>query len=388
VRVLHVYKTYWTESYGGIEQAIRQIALATTKFGDARNSVLTLGRCKKPELTSGEGIALYRFPLDLELASTGMSRAALWNFRRLASEHDVVHYHFPWPFADLMHFLAKPRARTVLTYHSDIVRQRVLLQLYRPLLGAFLRSVDRVVTTSPNYLATSNVLKNLPRPVDVVPLGLDENTYHRPEPDKLEYWRSRFGSNFFLFVGHLRYYKGLHILLDACQGTPFTVAVVGAGPIQSELQQHAQRLQLSDVHFLGAVDDEDKMALLHACRAVVFPSMLRSEAFGLSLLEGAMAGKPLISSEIGTGTSYINIDGDTGIVVPPSDPAALRQAMQRLLHGPEAESMGQRARERYRKLFAAEHMAERYLGIYRELLMDSRGTRSNYPASARRSART
>jgi rhamnosyl/mannosyltransferase len=167
----------------------------------------------------------------------------------------------------------------------------------------------------------------------------------------------------------LRYYKGLHILLDACVNSRRRVVIVGAGPVEEDLKQQAARLGLSNVQFLGAVSDEDKVALLKLSRAVVFPSHLRAEAFGVTLLEGAMYGKPLISSEIGTGSSYVNIDGVTGIVVPPHDPEALRAAMQRLEETPAlAASMGRNARLRFDELFTAQRMAESYVALYRDVL--------------------
>lgn len=110
--------------------------------------------------------------------------------------------------------------------------------------------------------------------------------------------------------------------------------------------------------------------------AMVFPSHLRSEAFGISLLEGAMYGKPMISSEIGTGTSYINIHGETGLVVPPSQPAAFRQAMRWLWEHPQqAEEMGRNAEARYRQLFTAEEMGRRWSELYRELLEEKASSR-------------
>ena len=166
----------------------------------------------------------------------------------------------------------------------------------------------------------------------------------------------------------LRYYKGLHILLDAAAGTPYPVVIVGAGPIERALKAHARRLGLANVMFVGALDEADKVALLQLCYAVAFPSHLRSEAFGISLLEGAMFGKPMISSEIGTGTSYINVHGESGLVVPPSDAAALRAAMRALWNDPQmARAMGRRAEERYWRLFTSAQMAEGYAALYREL---------------------
>ena len=181
------------------------------------------------------------------------------------------------------------------------------------------------------------------------------------------------GNQFFLFVGVLRYYKGLHILLEAIASTNLSVVIVGAGPIEQELHAHALRLNLSNAIFLGAIPEEEKVALLSLCSAVIFPSYLRSEAFGISLLEGAIFAKPMISSEIGTGTSFINIDRETGLVVPPSDPDALRRAMTYLVEHPEeAERMGKNARLRYEELFTADIMVSKYLDLYEEMLADAR----------------
>jgi rhamnosyl/mannosyltransferase len=131
------------------------------------------------------------------------------------------------------------------------------------------------------------------------------------------------------------------------------------------------------LHFVGKVSEEDKAALFHLCYAVTFPSHLRSEAFGISLLEGAMYGKPLISSEIGTGTTYINIDGETGVVIPPSDPLALRHAMVKLWNDPElAMEMGKNAQRRFEELFTAERMTESYVELYRKVLA-SRGIKES-----------
>jgi rhamnosyl/mannosyltransferase len=176
-----------------------------------------------------------------------------------------------------------------------------------------------------------------------------------------------------LFVGAIRYYKGLHILLQAAQYTGYPVVIVGAGPTEGELKAEAAQLGLNNVHFLGYVSEADKAALLAASYCVVFPSHLRSEAFGVSLLEGAMYGKPMISSEIGTGTTYVNIGGETGLVVPPADFGALRQAMLHLWEHPDqAAEMGQRAHTRYLSHFTADKMCKSYANLYQRLV-ESRG---------------
>lgn len=371
MRVLHFYKTYYPDTWGGIEQVIRQLCVGTGRLG-VTNDVLTLSRGGPAEIEF-EGHTVHRVPLDFEIASTGFSFAAIRKLARLARKADVIHYHFPWPFMDLAHFMARINKPCVVTYHSDIVRQKNLLRVYSPLKRRFLRSVDTVVATSPNYLASSPVLKRFAHKTRTITYGLDKSIYPVASEERKAKWRAQFEERFFLFVGVLRYYKGLHILLDAMANLDYPVVIVGAGPEEQALKEHAQRLGLTHVHFIGAVDEEDKAALLELSYAMVFPSHLRSEAFGISLLEGAMYGKPMISSEIGTGTTYINIDNDTGLVVPPDDPAALGAAMRTLWENPErAAGMGRRAEARYWELFTAEKMAENYHALYRELAAKAR----------------
>lgn len=368
LRVLHFYKTSFPDTIGGIEQVIYQLASGCVKSG-LEVDVLSLSTHKDLRTIEIEGYRVHRAHLDFKIASSDFSFSVLWRFFQLAKHADIIHYHFPWPLMDVVHFVTGVKKPTVVTYHSDIIRQKKLLKFYRPLKIKFFESIDKIIATSPNYLATSTFLSNYKDKVKVIPIGLSKTSYPKASIDRLQYWQDQVGDKFFLFVGVLRYYKGLHILLEASQGTDYPIVILGAGPIEQELKLQAMQLGLRNIHFLGYQSDEDKVALLALCYAVVFPSYLRSEAFGISLLEGAMYGKPLISSEIGTGTSFINIADETGIVIPPSDPKALRQAMTYLWEHPEqAVEMGQRAERRYRQFFTADQMVKSYIDLYHELL--------------------
>ena len=240
-------------------------------------------------------------------------------------------------------------------------------------MGRFLSSVDRILVASPNYQRSSPELLRYRNKVEVIPYGLDPAAYPSCSTSKLDYWRQRVGSKFFLFVGVLRYYKGLDGLLDALSGTSFPLVIVGSGPQEEELRAQAERLQLSNVHFLGRLDDDDKACLLELCHAMVFPSHLRSEAFGISLLEAAMFGKPMISCEIGTGTTFVNIHEQTGLAVPPASPCALREAMHRLWQNTdEARQFGANAAIRFEQLFTAERMCAETTRVYREVIEQHR----------------
>ncbi|NMM25968.1 MAG: glycosyltransferase [Glaciimonas sp.] len=367
MRILHFYKTYYPDTWGGIEQVIRQLCNGTSQLG-AVNRILTLTAQRQGGELVVDGQSVLRLPQDFEIASTGFALRAIPVLARLAAQVDVVHYHFPWPFMDLAHFMARVKTPSVVTYHSDIIRQKNLLRLYRPLRDRFLHSVDKIVATSPNYLASSEVLQRYPDKTEMITYGLDQASYPQAKPENLQAWRSRLAPRFFLFVGVLRYYKGLHILLEALRGLDYPVVIAGGGPEEQALKQLAGTLGLKNLIFTGVVSEPDKAALLQLCYAFVFPSHLRSEAFGISLLEAAMAGKPMITCEIGTGISYVNVDGETGLCVAPT-PQAVRAALTRLWQAPSlASDMGQRAVARYQAVFTAQHMAQKYMTLYSSLL--------------------
>jgi rhamnosyl/mannosyltransferase len=305
------------------------------------------------------------------VASCGFCFGGLVEFRRQVEWADIVHYHFPWPFADVMHAIAGRQKASVVTYHSDIVRQRLLMHLYRPLMNRFLGKVDRIIATSPNYYATSDVLSRFSSKVEIIPIGIQRDSYPRLDSgdDTLAQVEAEYGKGFFLFVGVLRYYKGLHILLEAIRDTSYRVVIVGSGPVERELRAQALQLGLDNVRFCGYLEDDIKMALFQLCCAVVFPSYLRSEAFGVTLLEGAMCARPLISAEVGSGTSHINIHQQTGLVVTPGCPGSLREAMDYLYYNSRvASEMGERAQARYEELFTGFSMGQCYAEVYSDVL--------------------
>ncbi|MEP5766286.1 MAG: glycosyltransferase [Halieaceae bacterium] len=372
MKVLHVYRTYFPDSQGGLEEVIRQICL-NTRDHNVESRVFSLSRNPVPaEIEAPEGRTV-RVKQSFEIASCGFCFGGIAEFRRQVAWADIVHYHFPWPYADVLHALAGHPAPAVLTYHSDIVRQKFLSWVYRPLMKHFLGSVARIVATSPNYFATSDVLRHFSDKVEIIPIGIERDSYPELAEDSvaLREAEAEYGRGFFLFVGVLRYYKGLHILLDAMKDASYRAVIVGSGPVEQELRQQATRLGLNNVRFCGYLEDDIKMALFQLCRGVVFPSYLRSEAFGVTLLEGAMSGKPLISAEVGSGTSHINVDQQTGLVVTPGCSRSLREAMDRIYyHQAEAEAMGEAARLRYEELFTGIAMGRRYAEVYRNVLLE------------------
>ena len=375
LRALQVYRTYFPDPPGGLQEAIRQIAIASSGFG-IRSRIFTLSPNPLPPVVARpEGEVLrarsWAAPASCDLGGV----AAFRQFARACGESDVVHYHFPWPFEDVLHALARPRIPAVMTYHSDVIRQKFLGAIYAPLMWRTLKAMRVIVASSPAYARTSPVLSHpsIRDKVRVIPFGIVEESYSREADEGIF---DRIGMNskepFFLFIGVLRYYKGLHTLIRAARHVDAKIVIAGSGPEERALKELLVQTGGRNVIFAGQISDTEKVALLRSCLALVLPSHLRSEAFGMVLLEAAMFGKPQISCEIGTGTSFVNAHEETGIVVPPESPDDLARAMNRLLRETSTtETMGLAARARYERMFSGDALGKAYADLYRDVVEGS-----------------
>lgn len=363
--VLHVYKDY-PPVVGGIENHLRLLAERQAAQG-LDVTVLVTARGGPAGVSVENGVRVIRAARLGEALSTPLSLELAGWLRRLAP--DVTHLQFPYPPGELAQ-LAWGRSRaTVVTYQSDIVRQRLTGLAYRPLLHRLLRRADRIIATSPGYLASSPALAGVQERCAVVPLAIDSAAFH-PEPGAGRELRDRHPGPLVLFVGRLRYYKGLEHLIDAMAEVPATLLVAGEGRLQAELQRRAARSPAAGrVRFLGHVAQAELLAHYAAADVAVLPSSHRSEAFGLVLLEAMACGRPVVSTELSTGTSWVNRHGDTGLVVPPRDPRALAAALRHLLGDAALRTrMGARARQRVEDEFDASLMVARVLAVYDEAL--------------------
>ncbi|RME46225.1 MAG: glycosyltransferase [Chloroflexi bacterium] len=407
MQILHIYKDYHPV-VGGIENHVRMLAEAQAQRGfDV--TVLVTSLSSKTTVTEMNGVRVIRAGRLAHVASTPLSLAFFGQLRRLRA--DVAHLHFPYPPGEVGNLLFRPGRRTVITYHSDVIRQQGLLRLYRPLLRQVLRRADRIIATSPNYIRSSPFLREVADRCTVVPLGIDPTPFLRRD-DRAASIRSRFqagvsrrgpasvaqaaggieaatpsppaagvavqasaGRPLLLFVGRLRYYKGLEYLLRAMRDIDATLLVVGSGPMATEWQELARNQGLGErVHFLGEVPDAELPAYYQAADLFVLPASHRSEAFGVVQLEAMAAGKPVISTDLGTGTSFVNQDGVTGYVVPPRDARALARAINRLLEDAELQqAMGEEGRQRVLKHFTVDRMVDGVVRVYEDLKAEKEG---------------
>ena len=367
IRVLHVYKRSFPESIGGVEKFIDTLCNSISEY-KVINHLLCLSKTPDKNPINMKGYEVYQSKENLYFGSTGFSIEAFFKFRKLALKADIIHHHYPHPFGDLLQLLTFTKKPYLVTYHSDIVRQKTLEFFYNPIKYNFLKKSQRIIATSPNYFKTSKILQKYNKKVEIIPIGISKNEYKRPSLNIVNFWKNKIPSKFFLFIGANRYYKGLKIALKAVENSEIQLVIAGSMQNKNYLRNFAKSRNISNVTFLGQLSLEDKCALLDLCYGFVFPSNLRSEAFGIALLEAAYFGKPLISCEIGTGTTFINIDNETGIVVKPGDPKDLKNAMVKLLRNKElAKVMGKNAKSRAEKLFNSQKTAYSYLKVYSEI---------------------
>jgi len=374
MQILHIYKDYFPV-LGGIENHVKALAEAQAARGHDV-TVLVTSRDQRTRVETLNGVRVIFAARMATISSAPISIA----LPRLLSREtpEIAHLHFPYPLGEVAQYLFGRARRTVLTYHSDIIRQKYLRVLYRPLMQRVLARVDRIIATSPNYIASSPVLARWKDKCVVVPLGVETSpaTPQPPAPSpELNFVQER-GQGVpegrgmgvrLLFVGRLRYYKGLNYLVDALRAIPRAqLVVVGAGPMERAWRSLAQELGVAErVVFVGEVSDAELPGYYAAADIFVLPASERSEAFGAVQLEAMAAGKPVVCTELGTGTSFVNVNEETGLVVPARDAPALASAINRLIADPMLRArMGAAGRARVLAEFTLDKMVERVMAVY------------------------
>ncbi len=354
MRIVHVYKDYHPPVRGGIEQTIERMARAQVEAG---HDVSVLVSASGGRETVRESIAGVRVIRVAEWARA-LSAPLCPSFPRelAAMGADVWHLHYPNPTGELSWLLHRPDGALAVTYHADVVRQRLVMPLYGPFVRTLLARADVLMPTSDRYIEHSPFLRPHRGKCHVVPLGIELEAFERIDRGSVAVrdLRERYGGPFVLFVGRLRYYKGVDVLLDAMTRWDGRLVVVGDGPEEARLKAQHARLGLGDrVVFAGAVSDDVLHSHLGAAEVGVLPSTHPSEALGIAMIEYLAAGLPVVCTELGTGTTFVNRDGETGLVVPPGDPDALAGALRRLMDDPVRRArFGAAGRERARTVFS------------------------------------
>lgn len=366
LRAVHIFKDFYPPTVGGIEQHMHLLCRLLSASIEAVVLVPSRSRATIDERI--DGIRVVRVPEFGRYASAPLCPTLPIWLRRL--QPDVVHIHFPNPMGDLGYLLSGVRAPLVISYHADIIRQRRLLPIYQPVLNLLFERADRIIVGSPDYMASSPFLSRYADRTVVVPYGVDPGrvTLANGDADRVRDRKAAAGAPMILFVGVLRYYKGVDVLINAMRDVRARLTIVGRGSDEPALHELATKAGVADrVTFAGQVSDADLRILLHAADVFALPSIDRCESFGIAQLEAMACGVPVVSSDLPTGVRFVNQDGVTGFRVPPGDAAALAAALNRLLLDRDLRvRMGAAARERVFREFNATLMTNRTLDVYQQ----------------------
>jgi len=362
LKVLHVGKFYPPHP-GGMESHLELLCRTTRHAVDVEVVVSADGPRTVRETV--DDVPVTRVGTRLTLASASFNPGMAREIRR--ADADVVHFHHPNPTAVLSYFAARPRGALVVTYHSDIVRQKVLGPLVSPLVHALLRRADAIIASSPQYAASSPVLRRHVDRVRVLPFGIDAAELGEVDADEVARIRAAHGPRIVLGVGRLVYYKGFEYLVRAMRQVDAHLLIAGGGPLREPLRALAAGLGVADrVTLLGAVPD--LRPWYHAADVFVLPSVARSEAFGIVQLEAMACGLPVVNTALHTGVPFVSPHGLTGLTVPPADADALAGALATLLDDPGLRRrMSLAGRGRVAGEFSATTMAANTLALYHDV---------------------
>jgi rhamnosyl/mannosyltransferase len=368
--VTHLGKFYPPVA-GGMERVLQSLCEGERERGvDSRALVVATSRATI--LESVNGVPVTRAASWLRVGSVRFAPALIVLLRQV--ETDILVLHEPNPMALLAFALARPAHRLAVWYHSEVLRPRWRYKLiYEPFLRVPFLRASRIVVSSPALPEHAAALRAHASRCEVIPFGLDVHPAPAPEGHPaVAAVRARWSGPLVLFVGRLVPYKGVEFLLRALPDAGVGAVIVGDGPLRSALQDLARQLGVdSRTFFTGAVDDGEVAAWYGACDIFVLPSITRAEAFGLVQLEAMARGKPVVSTRLPTGVPWVNVDGHTGLTVPPGDSAALAEALRRLaVDEPLRRRMGRAARDRFLAEFTRERMIDRTVALYRNIMQE------------------
>ncbi len=384
---MHLGK-YYPPAPGGIESHVQTLARGQADLGheasvicvnhaDKNGIDVTHSRWRRTPSFSqlDQGVQVNRVGRLFGISRLEVCPKLVSRIREAAAKVDIVHVHTPNPLMLAAWLLAGERQTAlVVTHHSDVIKQRVLQNLVAPIESRVYKSARLILSDSPGYIDGSSVLRKFKNKVDVLPLGIDLEPYINPgnnEQEEARHLKASHGSPLWLMVGRMTYYKGYHVALEALSRVEGRLIVVGNGPLEPELKATALRLGVKDrIVWMPSVSQKGLVTLYHAATALWFPSIARSEGFGLVQVEAMASGCPVINTCIpGSGVSWVSLHGVTGITVEPSNPQALAEAGKCLFANPDQrETMAKNGKKRACTEFDSRIMASRCLEKYAKIL--------------------
>lgn len=310
-------------------------------------------------------------PTKFKLSGTMLAPSMLFKLRKIAKDYDVIHIHHPDPMAAVALFFSGYKGKVVLHWHSDIIKQKNILKLYKPLQSWMINRANLIVGTTPVYVNSSSFLQNVKNKLDFIPIGIEPIKAEQSLVDKI---KADNKDRFLIFsLGRLVEYKGFEYLIKSARflDNNYKIIIGGKGPLFNCLQNLIVRLNVQDrVTLICFVSDEDASAYFKACDTFVLSSIWKTEAFAIVQIEAMSCAKPIISTDIdGSGVSWVNKNDVSGIVIPTCDDKAIADSIKLLNYNDKLyERLSKSSVKRYENLFTRDCMVDKCLQLYNNIL--------------------
>lgn len=371
-RVAHVYRDYFDDLPGGIERHIHEVCHGLA--GAYEMEAVIASQDRRHHVRKDGEVVVRMTPQLVRIQGVPVTPSLPRDLRRGA--YDIIHAHAPNPTGEIALRVAGRGSAKVLTYHCDPGRARFLFPAYRMLLRSVTDACSNVVVSSAALIESSPVLSRFrdrrEEDLVVIPFGVDTDRFSPGSTERSEVVKLGWGSGpTVLFLGRVRYYKGLDVLLDAMASVDARLVVAGEGPLADEIKTRGRALLGERFVSIARVPEDLLPDVYRAADLFCLPSTSEAETFGLAAIEAMASGLPVITTEVGTATSVVNVDGTTGVVVPAGDPSALAEALTALLGDPGSRvDMGAAARDHAVAHFSRTTMLDSIDRLYRQVLAE------------------
>ncbi|WP_342146816.1 glycosyltransferase [Rickettsiella endosymbiont of Aleochara curtula] len=372
--ILHLGK-FSNEQVGGIETVVD--TLLTRLSLDFKLFNLVASSSFKNKIVEQAGYIEYNAALAGMLARTPFCPSMPYQIRKLYQRYQfsIVHLHLPNPMAHLASETLPDSVKRIISWHSDVIRQKNLLKIYQPFVNRLLKQASALIVSTP-YLAEKSIQIKIARDrkiIHTIPYGVDFDYFLiNKYQEKMDQIKQQYSHRFLVFaLGRHVYYKGFCYLIEAMQHLPknITLLLGGEGALTRKLKQQVKTLQLEhQVYFLGEIAKQNLPAYYHACDLFCLPSIDQSEAFGIAQLEAMACAKPVICCDVTHAASNVNQDAVTGFVVSPRSPRALANAIYTLYQEPVLRrSLGRSAYHYAKENFTTQKMVAQIKNLYQEI---------------------
>jgi len=374
MRVLQLGKFY--PLIGGVEKVMYDLTLGLSERGIHCDMMCTGSDGRAETIKLNEYAKLICCKTLFKFAATTVSYDMIRQLKNVCSNYDIIHIHHPDPMACLALYLSGYKGKVMLHWHSDILKQRLLLKFYIPLQRWLLNRADLIVGTSPLYIKESPYLQDVQYKTTYAPIGINPVKYSDDEANEL---RKKYHNKKIIFgMGRLVEYKGFSYLIDAARylSNEYLIIIGGDGPLRSVLEEQIRNENLSDkVKLIGYVPEEKLPAYYGACELFCLSSIYRTEAFAIVQVEAMSCGKPVVATTIkGSGVSWVNKNGFSGLNVEPGNSRKLAEAIISICSDSATYNIFcEQARTRFETCFEKSLMIDKCLTLYENIISGKNG---------------